>query len=307
MFGLFRRKSPAKKSALIGQKPRRRRSLGAHGRNSDSHGIPLAAKFAVVVTLVCLIGLAYNRSSELLGKTYERFLTSFHIPTRHWDVQIMDGDGDPLSDDLRKDIYRISARTLKSGSPSDLASLISGVEALGTLEQVSVVRPRYQSVVVKASVRKPAMMVTVGPKTRYLTVDGTVYGELSDDFTAPAAQPTLVTLSGIFETRSGGFQFDHSMRLIVSPDEKTLLLDGLQLGKLVSKQSLEVKSINHQGYRGFAIVLTDGTEVVLGPAPFEYKLEKLLSILGKLKSQGSTASRIELDYDGKAFIKERKI
>jgi hypothetical protein len=40
---------------------------------------------------------------------------------------------------------------------------------------------------------------------------------------------------------------------------------------------------------------------------FDYKVKKLRSILDGLKRDGVVASRIELDYEGKAFIKERRL
>jgi hypothetical protein len=52
--------------------------------------------------------------------------------------------------------------------------------------------------------------------------------------------------------------------------------------------------------------LDDDTEIVIGLQPFAYKLKKLQNILDGLRRDGIVASRIELDYEGKAFIKERK-
>lgn len=315
MFGIFKKKSTTKKSVLSNQKPRRRRTKSKDG-GSDQGGIHPGVKASIVIIGGVLLWVGFTKFSDSFERTYDRLTSALHMPAKNWEVLITDDEGTPLGEDLRKDIYRIALKTLHTGGPKDLMNLASGIEAIGSLEQVTVVRPRQQTIVVTASLRKPFLYVQAGSKVRYLTQDGTVYGDASEEWAAvttlPNSQPTkqsMILLKGIFDVRpnTSPLHLDHSQRLVLTPEEKNLLLDGIGLYKQASKQALELKALDFQGYRGFALLLSDGTEVVLGQAPFDYKLEKLLSILGKLKSQGTTASRIELDYDGKAFIKERKL
>ena len=70
----------------------------------------------------------------------------------------------------------------------------------------------------------------------------------------------------------------------------------------------KIKSIEFKRFRGFFVVLqTSETEVALGRSPFSGKLVRLHEILKRLEKTSSTAARIELDYQGKAFIKEKKL
>ncbi|MCX6124839.1 MAG: hypothetical protein NTV34_08840 [Proteobacteria bacterium] len=212
-----------------------------------------------------------------------------------------------MSDEIRKEIFSASLRHLASGSPGELGALQRSLEAIGALEQITIVRPLYQTVVISASLRKPVLLVAVGAKMRLLSSEGAVYGDAGDDFVPTGPSKPKIVLTGIFDNRSLPFHFDRSEKLITTAVERDLLLDAIALSAQLTKPPFELKSISHQGFRGFAVVLSDNTEIFLGASPFEYKLEKLLNILGKLKSQGSSASRIELDYDGKAFVKEKKL
>jgi len=45
----------------------------------------------------------------------------------------------------------------------------------------------------------------------------------------------------------------------------------------------------------------------LGQSPFGPHLDRLDKIMAKLKSKNQIAERIELDYQGKAFIKLKKM
>jgi hypothetical protein len=83
--------------------------------------------------------------------------------------------------------------------------------------------------------------------------------------------------------------------------------DALDVWRLVEENNIPVKQLNFQKFRGYALTLQDDTEIVIGLKPFAYKLKKLNDILTGLARDGIVASRIELDYEGKAFIKERKL
>jgi hypothetical protein len=102
-------------------------------------------------------------------------------------------------------------------------------------------------------------------------------------------------------------QLDQSQRVITTSDERRHLEDALEIWGLVRSGEVEIKSISFQKFRGYALILADDTEIVIGLQPFAYKLKKLQNILDGLRRDGIAASRIELDYEGKAFIKERKL
>ena len=67
--------------------------------------------------------------------------------------------------------------------------------------------------------------------------------------------------------------------------------------------------MSYRRFRGFFVIL-EAQETrfqVPGRAPFAGKLDKLQGILSKLDAKGEVAQRVELDYQGKAFIKLKKM
>ena len=61
------------------------------------------------------------------------------------------------------------------------------------------------------------------------------------------------------------------------------------------------------GFVFFVVMKDNEAEVALGRPPFAEKLVKLGELINKLSKKGDVASRIELDYQGKAFIKLKKM
>jgi hypothetical protein len=304
LFGLSRKKSGKGASALAGQRLKRRRSVAEPKGFSK---VPLAAGFAVALAALFSLWYAGAKIQGIYQRVTQVLASKLFLEPRNWDVQITDLEGAPHLDDLRKDIFRVTSSHLDTGSPADLDALSDSVLALGCWEQVSVIRPRYQTIVISAALRKPVLLVQVGSHTRFLARDGVVYGDATETTSNSIMQVPQVVVTGVFDSHNGPFLFDKAKKLVVTVAEQELLSAALRLSELASKGGLGLKSISYQGYRGLGITLEDETEVLMGSLPFEYKLEKLASILGKLKAKGTTASRIELDYDGKAFIKEKKL
>ena len=88
--------------------------------------------------------------------------------------------------------------------------------------------------------------------------------------------------------------------------ESRAIEDVLELIEALKADATEYSHINFIKHRGFSITLKgDSTEVFLGNAPYNVKITRMHSIILDLRKKGSQAQRIELDYDGKAFIKEK--
>jgi hypothetical protein len=139
-----------------------------------------------------------------------------------------------------------------------------------------------------------------------MTLDGTVFGDAADNAGNPSSASPGVIITGVFDQRPNP-TVDDSLRVIITAEERRHLFDALEVWQRSNESGVEIRQINFQKFRGFAVSLADGTEVVLGLKPFDYKLKKLRGILDGLKRDGVAAARIELDYEGKAFIKERKL
>lgn len=302
MLGLFRPKNSRKRSVLA----RQRVKAGPQKGHAVHPAWSVAAKGLILVLIVVIVWGIGLRLLDKITDISSYVASVLVMSPKEWRIEVVNGLGAPLPDDVRRDVYKIAQKGLKTGSPSELRLLSRQVESAGLLESVRIVRPLVDTVVLTAEIRRPTLLIDVGGRTRFLTADGTVFGDINDTTVQLNFPKPSVRLTGIFEQRPNP-QIDSSNRVITNSDERRHLRDALEIWRLVEENKIQVKQLNFQKFRGFALLLDDDTEIVIGLKPFAYKLKKLNDILAGLARDGVVASRIELDYEGKAFIKERKL
>lgn len=302
LLGFFRPKNPRKRSVLARQKVKVGAQKGPTGKPAWS----IAAKGLLVVLIVVILWGVGLRIFDKFTDVSSYAASAFIMPPKEWRIEVMNTTGAQLPDDVRRDVYKIALKNLKTGSPAELRLLARQIEAAGLLESVRVVRPLIDTVILSAEIRRPMLLIEVGGRTRFLAADGSVFGDVNDTTISPNVPKPTVRLTGIFDQRPNP-QLDQSNRVITNSDERRHLRDALEIWRLVGENKIPAKSLNFQKFRGYALTLEDETEIVIGLKPFAYKLKKLNDILAGLARDGILAARIELDYEGKAFIKERKL
>ncbi|MEI6398653.1 MAG: hypothetical protein WCO71_07780 [Pseudomonadota bacterium] len=303
MFRALKPRGGKKRSILDKQ---RVKSSERSAKNDTFFSWSLAAKGLVGVLILTLL---WGLSIRILDKTHEvtSYLNSVIVlAPREWRIEVTSKSGTPLPDDISREVYRLASRLLRTGNPTELSVLARQVESLGMLDAVKVIRPLADTIILSAELRRPALLASVGGKTRFLTLDGTVYGDANDASGNQTGAHPSVLVGGILN-QSPGASIDSSQRVVTSNEEKRHLLEAVDIWQRAIEAGVDVSSINFQKFRGFSILLADQTEIVIGIKPFDYKLKKLRGILDGLKRDGVVASRIELDYEGKAFIKEKKL
>ncbi len=302
MFRLFTAKSAKKRTVLRKQRVKSEGAKKLLPRFSWS----FAAKSLILIFFVFVIWGLGIRVSDKIQQSMAYLHTVLALTPTEWNIEVVNAGGEKLPDDTRNEIYRAAHKILKNGSAGELRWLAHQVESTGLLDGVKVIRPVMNTILVQANLRKAALLVEVGNKVRFLTADGTVFGDASQPGNYSGASSPSALVSGIFETR-GNLHIDPSMRLSLLNDERLHVLDAIDIWQKSLAAGIDIRSIRYLRFRGFAIILADDSEIVLGLRPFEYKIRKLRSILDGLKRDGTVASRIELDYDGKAFIKEKRL
>ncbi|MCX6117919.1 MAG: hypothetical protein NT027_10280 [Proteobacteria bacterium] len=306
MFSLFKSRKKKSKSILSGQRPSKRRSKSRHQSILDRFGlIPIAVIVCICFIIVLGLWSIAGKISSSTQNYFHNLQVYLQLPPPEWNIQIVDPNGVPLSDDIRREIFKQAQKVTRNRHNIDQSQLIQTIGSLGMFEKISIVRPQFQTVVIGATVRVPIMTTMINGQLRLVTEEGHIYGS-SSQLAEKADSQSLVEVSGIIEKQNADPDFDVTQKMRLSPDESSRLGSAITLRSQALKMGLVFNKIEYQGYRGFSLNMTDSSEIVLGVGPFEYKLEKLAGILTKLKAQGITAARIELDYDGKAFIKERK-
>jgi len=305
VFRIFKPQSQKKRSILAKQKIKPSQKASEKSA-SPGKSRSFAAKASLLLLLFILmwgVGIRiYDKINELASYLHSVVM----LPPREWRIEVISAGGTPLPEDIRREVYKVASKFLKQGSPGELSLLSRQVESLGMLESVKVIRPLSDAVILSAELRRPALLIQVGSKTRFLTMDGAVFGDALDNSGNPSAARPTVLVSGIFDQRPNP-SLDTSLRIITTGEERRHLANALEIWQRSADAGIEIKMISFQKFRGFALTLPGETEIVIGIAPFDYKLKKLRGILDGLAREGIVASRIELDYEGKAFIKERKL
>jgi hypothetical protein len=305
----FKKSKQKKRSILDTQKPLRKRA-----GKQESSGRKASL---IVVGSIGLLALAYAWRSYAviergIGTFQVKVLKIFNVIPRDWQIQISEGSGSDVSEDVRKDIYASVQRSLDSADSISFSGLSETISAIGRFDHVSILRPQFNTLLVIVKTRVPVMVTNLDGKIRYISEEGNIYiprttEEKNVDANAVGAT-TLVECIGLIDSkRTHPLQYDGSSKAVLTGQENERTMQAIHLKDLVHKFDLSVKSIHFQGFRGFSFYNEDKTEIVLGQPPFDYKMEKLRGIFAKLRSKGTVAAKIELDYDGKAFIKERKL
>lgn len=186
-------------------------------------------------------------------------------------------------------------------STLDLAQLSESIQHLGLFSTVTSFRQTNDSVVIRLARRTPFVLINTDV-LRLLTEDGIVYGVASQEQIA-----SLPKVYGLFaERKQFIFASDHSLPLGESETEK--IKEAILLYQTTKDQGIPLSTLEFQKFRGFFAVLAEGgTTVTFGRAPFEAKIQRLKTILTQLKAKSILSERIELDYEGKAFVKEKKM
>lgn len=305
MFRFLKLRSTKKRSILDKQRVSRGKSTSSRSTKGQASWT-IFAKWIVVASLLLAVWVLGVRAYDKVRVLADYFNKAIVLTPNEWKIEVVSNSGTPLPEDVRRSIFKVSEKILKNGSHSELALLRSQVESQGMLDGVRVIRPVSDTIIVSAEIRRPSLLVSLGQRTRFLTSDATVYGDASDNSGNPFGSHPSVIVAGIFDARSQ-FAVDGSLRVITTEEEKRHLLDAIEIWQRSGDAGIELRQISFQKFRGFSVVLADETEIVVGLRPFEFKLKKLRGILDGLRRDGIVAARIELDYEGKAFIKERKL
>jgi hypothetical protein len=223
--------------------------------------------------------------------------------TRHWRVRVLPDSARQLSDATLRQVASRLERRLKSASDEELLAAARDIQKAHLLDRVHLVRDGGEDIVVSLLPRRPVLRIEADI-TRWLTATGKIYGEVSTD--SPKSRAPL--LRGVFERTPRNFHLSDDQVVILSEEETRIVSEAVELLQQATRSGFALREIEFVKYRGFVLALAnDGPLVSVGRAPFDASLKHLGTVLATLQKKGSQALRIELDYSGKAFVKERKL
>ncbi len=165
------------------------------------------------------------------------------------------------------------------------------------LRSITLIRTGPQRLSIGTEPFAAAMIVELD-RRRFATDDAIVFGEATD-----GAGSSLPVLKGLDRrnlperTANGTFLVSSGNQKII---EETLL--AIHEG---SKYNIKYRSLVYDDFRGLSGDLeASNYRVTLGFKPYSNKYMKLEKIILSLKERGLSSATIELDYKGKAFVKE---
>ncbi len=220
-----------------------------------------------------------------------------------WKVSIKTAEDHALSTQAVEDVTATIRKLAGDGSKKSLGRAAEAVQKLDSYAQVSLLKLAPDELAVHVRRRTPVLCVHAD-QVRFVAEGGVVYG--TPDPAKADACPGPV-LSGVFDDLRK-FTVRNDFTVALEADERVILKEAIDLLRLSREKKLVFAAMGYRRFRGFFVTLADSNaEVAIGRGPFTGKLDKLTGILTKLEGKGLVAERIELDYQGKAFIKSRKM
>ena len=217
-----------------------------------------------------------------------------------WAVEVKTMDASPLPQQVKEFILATASQHLHSGARQQLQEVATAIGLDPQLAAVQVIRTTRGRVVVYVDLRRPALVVQVNGKLRYVSRRGDIYSM------ARAAE-VYPMLEGVLDT-TRKYARDEDSLYMLSDAEQTNVQQALELSQMAMQIGFICEKIIYEQYRGWQAKIEDVAALVFfGPAPFGSKLQKLRDILASLRAKNMQAARIELDYEDKAFVQQKKI
>lgn len=273
-----------KKSVLAKQRPKKSRKKGGFLRDNARLLLAVAAVFLILAGTIYFV--MSPKTQTVAGKN------------RDWKLTIRAEDKSLLEGTEEKAVIEAVKQNITHGTRADLLKAVANIKAMESFAKVHLVRTGDDALTLFYAKRVPVMCYRAEKDLWLVSDEAEIYGSPAD------GQCPGPVLSGVLEERKRPARYGV---LQVSADEQKQIETALSLLTVLQKHNHKATALTYEKYRGFYINLEGlETDIALGNPPFETKLEKLGEVLEKIKSKGEVAQRIELDFQGKAFIKLKK-
>jgi hypothetical protein len=275
-----------KTSVLSRQRPKKNRKKGRFSWSQMSFYAGCAV--AILVLAGTFFYLFSGKTTVVAGKS------------RNWKLTIKAQDRSLLENQEEAAIIQAVKSHVTVGDQKDLLRAIATIKTDETFAKVHFVRTGIDQLTLYYAKRVPIMCYQGPDQLHYISSAAEIYGFVDDPQKCPGP---IVT--GILDERK---KSGKNAVLSLTVEEQKNTDNAIQLAKILVFYKHEPTKLSFEKYRGFYINIKDlETDIALGNPPFETKLEKLGEVLKKISSKGEVAQRIELDFQGKAFIKMKKL
>jgi hypothetical protein len=268
-----------KKSLLSSQKPKKRWSFSF-----------LSSKKVILIGLGSL-GLCFT-----LYKSYSYLSKSpFFAYEEHPQLQTLHG----LTEQEQTAILQ-RYHNLTNTQPKDLSEFSKSLYRNMGLRSIQLIQTSPDRIAIATEAFTPKLVVDLD-KLRFVTEDGIVFGGLSAGETAG-----LPVLHGLY--KASPFTRGENDTFVLSPANQRIVDEALLAIQDASRYNIHYRSLTFDEFRGLsAEMLEPNYRITIGFRPFDSKYQKLTKIIESLKDRGLSSATIELDYKGKAFVKETTV
>lgn len=135
-------------------------------------------------------------------------------------------------------------------------------------------------------------------KPRFVTDDGIVFGTVG-----PNEVPTMPRLEGLY--KNAPFTKSENETMVLSAANQKIVDLALLAIREGARYNIQYSLLTYNEFRGLsAQMLESDYRITLGDPPYDRKYERLAKVIASLRDRGSLRASIEVDYKGKAFVKE---
>ncbi len=242
-----------------------------------------------------VLGLALRKGTEIAGQV---LLQLVGISAEGLNLEFSEESSETLSADEQRATLLAASKFLKSRDWVGPELLAEEIQRRFNYQAVRIFSGADRSVVLAIKQRRPVAVIQASG-WRFVSDEGAVYGKVPEGF---VDLPQLRDFVPIDITPMPG-----SGLLELSQDDTSSISSALsllsQLGASEFGQILAVRRIMH---RGFEVSLRNPEmQVVFGSPPYVQQIRRLSETVAKFGASRKHAERIELDYNGKVFVKFR--
>lgn len=191
-------------------------------------------------------------------------------------------------------------QTLIRTAPSFDTIQANQIALLGNLKRVSIRHIAPNLISIHGEQLLPVARISAD-SLRLVDDDAIIYSRATEE------HQNLPLLTGVVDVEKKLPRHQISHRLEISDSTKERLKKALRLVSLLQKRSVPFTTVGYDPFRGFFIAGSNFHKVTIGEEPFDKKIDHLKTILSDPKYKDAHTLLIELDYTGKAFIKNSPI
>lgn len=221
-----------------------------------------------------------------------------------WEIVAMEAEAPqsdlpPLYASQLDHASQTARKFLHSGSSKELANIAQRVQSLGGFESVRALRTGERRIVLAIKPRRPILLASSEKELHYVTDQGLAFGRLG----TRDLPPDLPILSGVLQEPLQSHSDGH---LVLPPRTQQVLAEAAALTRMLGRESLTPESLRFDPEIGIDIVLQgpNPVSIRMGFGPFGEKIQRLKKVLSDLETQKLRAESIELDFEGKAIVRD---